>query len=595
MTRLDTETPVTSETTDVRSQRILFRQQVAMRDGVHLCTDVYLPPQTGARPTVVVRTPYGRHMQILMRLAKSLNNSGCAVVMQDCRGRYQSEGVYALDQEEPDGIDTLAWIAEQDWCNGKIGLYGTSIAAHPNYFVATSPLPDGVQIRALVSVMGSVSHHAVIYRGGALLLHWALPWAMMMDRNEMGKTNWSDLPWQEVFAHLPTATTPESFGVQSPFWPGLVSHPARGHWSDLDATPRLQKLTVPTLHLTGWQDFMLGESIAAYREIAAGGAPQKLVVGPWDHRSVFTSLFAKSKDLPTQFALVELIARWFERWLGDDEAGSQDAVDEETAAAHNFLRQENGAILYVEEDGRWLESQAFPLAPEHGREETFFLSSTAGANSVDGDGELTLERPSQLGRDLFRYDPDDPVPTTGGGVWPFPQGGLKPGPADQSDVEQRHDVLVYTTDKLSQDLYVAGPVTVELWASSSAQDTDFTAKLVDVDVFGVPRIVQDAILRGRFADSPDHEKPRPAHRPHLYEISLHSLVRKFKKGHRLRLEISSSNFPKYDRHLNVPGPLHLQSRGLVAEQTVHHGGPTASCLKLRVLERHEIEAHELKL
>lgn len=566
-----------------REKRILFRRAVAMRDGIELCTDVYLPPDTGRRPTVVVRTPYGRHMQILMRLAKRLNQCGCAVVLQDCRGRYQSEGVFDLDLEEPDGQDTLAWAGRQDWCDGTVGLYGASIAAHPNYLVAASPMPEGMEVKAIVSVMGSVSHHAMIYPGGALLLHWALPWAMMMDRSDAGMKHWNELPWKDVFKHLPLAGTPGAYQVDSPFWPDLVSHPARRHWAKFDAVPRLGTLNVPTLHLTGWQDFMLGESLTAYREMSRGEAPQKLVVGPWDHRTVFTSLFSKTDAMPNQFALVELIALWFQRWLVKDRDPLANS-DPEAEGAREFLVEENGAVLCVEEDGRWLETDGLPLSQDLTDHQTWYLHSQSHANTAAGDGVLSLEKPSGLGRDVFTYDPEDPVPTQGGCVWPFPQGGLMPGGADQSEVEERPDVLVYTGPKLKKDLYVVGPVEVDLWAASSAQDTDFTAKLVDVDRFGVPRIVQDAIVRGRFVQSLDQEEPLAPHQPHLYRISLHSLARKFKKGHRLRIEISSSNFPKYDRNLNVAGPLHTQIRGMPAEQTIFHGGAVASCLRIQTVD-----------
>ena len=570
--------------------RILFRQQVPMRDGVHLCTDVYLPPDDGPRPAVVVRTPYGRNMQTLMRLAKSLNRSGCAVILQDCRGRYQSEGNFELELEAPDGLDTLGWAAQQPWCNGDLGLYGASIAAFPNYIVATSPLPEGVRLRALVSVMGSVSLHAVVYRGGALLQHWALPWTTMMDPGEMGQASWHQQPWPEVFRHLPLAEAPERFGMKASFWPQLVAHPARRHWSALDASPRLPELEVPTLHLAGWQDFMLGESLEAYQSISA--APQKLVVGPWDHGSVFTSLFEVSREAPTDFALVDVISFFFERWLlsGDDAAARAASREtQDAASAGAFLRRDDSAIVYVEEDGRWLDLPQFPPANDVAVEQVWYLSSQGDAHEADSDGALVPDRPMQMGRDTFRYDPDDPVPTVGGVVWPFPQADLLPGAADQSDVEQRADVLVYTGPTLEQDVVIAGSVEVELWASSSAPDTDFTAKLVELDLFGTPRIVQDAILRGRFATSLDREEPLAPGRPHRYRITLPALLRRFKAGHRLRLEISSSNFPKYDRHLNIAGALHSEARGLTADQTVHHGGATASLLRLRIMDPQQLD------
>lgn len=565
--------------------RILPRQPVRTRDGIELCTDVYLPAGGGPAPTVVARTPYGRALPTLLKMAMRLNRCGLAVVLQDCRGRYRSGGTYDWRREENDTYDTLAWIAQQGWADGTVGLYGMSITAHPNFFIAAAPWPSGVDIRAMVAIMGAIDLHRMFYRGGALVLHWALPWLTMMEPAHMGRNTWQGWPWREIFRHLPLETSLERQGLHVESWTATLASPAAGGmWEALDATPRVAGLAVPTLHLSGWLDFMLGQTLAGYQSMAGGSEGgsnhQKLVIGPWDHHSLFAS-FGKTEAEAARPDLLELVADWYERWLVPAAEKVGEREDQSKGPSESYV------LLYLQQDSSWLTADRYPL-PEL-RIEDWYLASDGDAPGPDGAGRLTRQPATQLGRDVFRYDPDDPVPTTGGALWPFPAAGLRAGEADQTEVEQRPDVLIYTSPALTADLTVVGAAEVELWAATSARDTDFTAKLVDVDPLGVPRIVQDGILRGRFHRSPHQATLLTPHQPYRMVISLPATARRFRRGHRIRLEIASSNFPKYDRNLNTADwpPV---SRGMLASQTIFHGAAMASRLRLPVLPSSHAEA-----
>ncbi|MEO1083583.1 MAG: CocE/NonD family hydrolase, partial [Acidobacteriota bacterium] len=512
--------------------------------------------------------------------------------LQDCRGRYQSGGTYDWQREEDDTYDTLACIAEQPWADGRVGLYGMSITAHPNFLVAVSGAPEGIEISAMVSVMGTISHYDTFYRKGVLVLHWALPWFTMADEQERGRTTWQELPWEEKFRQLPLESMSSGTESGAEIWSRMLASPHHAPmWRELDANHRIGGLTVPTLFLSGWADFMVGQAVEGY-QVASEDAPvdHRLVLGPWDHKTLFRSFgpAAESSD-DGAVDLLGVIVDWFtDRLITDGVRPAKKALE---AAGSPAGPERTKVQLYLENGDGWLGSPEFPLPGTEVR--SFYLTSGGGANTRDGDGELTESAPSSLGRDTFTYDPDDPVPTRGGAIWPFPAAGLAAGPCDQSEVEERSDVLVYVSEPLEDDLHVIGPLEVEVWVSTSAQDTDFTAKLVEVDAFGVPDIVQDGIVRGRFHASLEEPEYLQPHKPYKMRITMQSICRRFQQGHQIGLEISSSCFPKFDRHLNTSGDWSKASTGMVAQQTVFHGGAMASRLLLPVASPEQVQAHRI--
>jgi putative CocE/NonD family hydrolase len=553
---------------------------VTAADGVRLSTDVFLPGTAAPSPAILVRTPYGRTAPFLLRLAMRLNRAGLAVALQDCRGRNQSEGEPDWRREEDDGHSTLAWLGAQRWCSGRLGLLGLSISSLSLFPLAARRPPAGTDVGALANVMGAVDFRSLFYRDGALLLHWALPWLHAMSRRETTQTDWQGLPWRDLFSHLPLSEVDGDGLLDRGLWREILASPDGGAvWEGLDARACLAEVRVPTLHLSGWYDFMLPHTVAAYRTMAGGPtgprAANRLIVGPWDHGSAFAGS-AGGAGADGKMDLVEVLTAWFARWLGQ---GAENGTRESREAGRDVS-------LYVQGADQWVGSDGFP--PEAGRRVSWYLAAAGAEAAPNGGGSLVTEAPRAPSESTFVYDPADPAPTAGGAIWPFEAAGLSPGRADQREVERRADVLVYSSPPLEEDLVAVGPVEVVLWASSSAPATDFTAKLVDVDAAGTPWVVQDGIVRLRPASA--GAKP---HAPRQLTIDLGVAGQCFRRGHRMRLEVSSSNFPKYDRNVNGAGLPGLLRQGATAEQRVYHGGERPSHIRLTALPAGWVEERRI--
>ena len=556
--------------------RILPRLAVTTRDGVELCTDVYLPAGGEPWPTVVVRTPYGRNHPFLMNLGRRLSDGGIAFLVQDCRGRYSSGGRYELAAEDGDTHDTLAWLGAREWSTGSVALLGISIGCLSNFRAAAHTPPEGIEIDALVGMMGVLDAHSLFYHGGALLLHWALPWVTLMSPAHGGRSSWLQLPWKEIFRRPPLERLAAATGADEEMWRHVVSSPTRGPaWTPISALEDVGRIEVPTLLMSGWNDFLLGHTLRAFRALTEGRAAtdHRLVVGDWDHQNLFYSFRAAQQGETNHLDLLTLVCDWL---AGRLTPGASRAEEGGPPVRCQVL----GA-------GCWIGSDHFPPAEARGVE--WYLASGGDARTAHGDGRLLAEPAARSGHDTFVYDPEDPVPSIGGALWQFEPAGLHPGPADQSAVEDRPDVLVYTSEPLAAELAVVGPLSVELWVSSSVRDTDFTAKLVDVDPAGCPRIVQDGIQRTRYREGPAREVPLEPHQPCRLTVEMDATAYRFAAGHRLRLEVSSSNFPRFDRHPNTAGPLHTATASAVAHQTLFHGGGTPSRLLLSVLDRDALD------
>lgn len=532
---------------------------IPMRDGVRLAANVFLPVGKPRVPAILERTPYGKGEEITPT-HQAFVDRGYAVVVQDVRGRYASEGVFnPLHQETPDGDDTLSWIARQPWSDGKIGMIGGSYRGIVQWKAALSGNPHLKAIAPVVS--GYDDYRDRFYStGGAMKLGHRLQW-MAENLNLPGFR----ADFQKFIYHLPLRTSDvAATGTSSSMYQQAVAHPTfDSFWRALSVKEHLDRIRVPVFAVGGWYDNYVQSDLEAFAALQKQSGRNRIVVGPWPHSmsSPFAGVdFGSDVMLPLRNMLFE----WFDQWLmGKDEPGEPPP-----------------AKIFVMGANRWRDESEWP--PAQSRPLKLYLDSGGKANTLAGDGALVSKARSAAPADRYVFDPHDPVPTRGGPVCCNPK--VFPwGPMDQRPVEQREGVLVYTTKPLRRDTEITGPVQAVLWVSTSARDTDFTAKLVDVFPDGHARNLTDGILRLRYRNS--LEKPELATAGEVYRIVVDAGVTSnvFKKGHSIRLEISSSNFPRFDRNPNTGGPLGEETRLSKATQTIYHDREHPSHVALMVM------------
>ena len=552
---------------------------VATRDGVDLATDVYLPEGEGPFPTLLTRVRGSRSaafiVGVLLLNPLEAVRRGYAVVVQEVRGRSGSGAAWhPFVHEVADGEDCLDWVAAQPWCDGRVGVYGTAYSASTALYV-TGLGRDEVRACAVLGT-GADLHDGWVYTSGAFELGWNVYWAYMTLAESIARL---DVPAREraelaadyadairrapaVAARLPISDHPLlERGGDHQFREWLEHPDYDDYWRAVDALADPSRLRAPMLSIVGWWDNFLKSHFDLYRGLA-GHAPHRLVCGPWEHTN-YVSPFSTSRtgavelgpDAACGVALsTPLVLDWMDRWLLGRDVGAA------------------GGVRYWQHGGNvWRETAEWP--PPHAEQRWHLRAG----------GALTTDAPGDEQPDGFRYDPLDPVPTVGGKT-------LMPtiataGIEDQSAVAARDDVLVYETPPLAEPVELHGPVRVELWASSSAVDTDFTAKLVDVAPDGFAANLADGIVRARHRDSPrTRSAPLEPGVPTRFTLDLWDLAHTFLPGHRLRLEVSSSNFPRFDRNTNTGNELGLDGPDdvVVAEQRVYHDAERPSALVLPV-------------
>jgi putative CocE/NonD family hydrolase len=539
-----------------------LRVFIPMRDGVRLAANVYLPAETKRLPAILERTPYGKGSEITPNF-QAFVDRGYAVVVQDVRGRYESEGVFhPLHQEPNDGDDTLNWIARQPWCDGKIGMIGGSYRGIVQWKVALLNNPHLKAIFPIVS--GYDDYRDRFYStGGAIKLAQRLEWMA-----ENMKTPGYHPDFSRYVLHLPLRTSDvAATGRTSEMFQEALAHPAfDSFWRAISTREQIPRVRIPVFSVGGWYDNFVESDLEAYAALRKTSGLNRIVIGPWPHNMSYRFEgvdFGPASQIPIRGMQLE----WFDQWLmgKDTKLVSQPPVK-----------------VFVMGANKWMDTHEWP--PEDVRPKVFYLAGSGRANTLSGDGALAEKPPRRGAPDRYVFDPYDPVPTRGGAVCCNPK--VFPwGPMDQRPVEQRRDVLVYTTKPLKQDLEVIGPVQVVLYVATSARDTDFTAKLVDVFPNGVARNLTDGILRLRYRNS--LEKPELAREGQTYCVTVDAGVTSnvFLKGHRIRLEVSSSNFPRFDRNPNTGGVPGTDAKLMKASQTVYHGREYPSRLVLLVMPR----------
>ncbi|MDX2149718.1 MAG: CocE/NonD family hydrolase [Bryobacteraceae bacterium] len=529
------------------AQATLLHVKVPMRDGVRLCTSVF---QSAARrgPVVLIRTPYGKPDSIAGNY-KAFVDLGFTLVIQDVRGRHHSAGRFTPPlQERNDGDDTLNWIATQPWSDGNIAMTGGSYLGISQWHAALS---QNKHLKAVFPVVaGSDDYLDRFYSpGGAFKAGHRLQW---MTEN-VRAPNFVPVPFSRFVFHLPMRTADRAAtGHAVDFYQRALDHPTYdAYWKGLSVRQRIPSLRIPFFIVGGWYDNYVQSDLEAFTALARQSPDHRIVIGPWPHNMSyrFTEFdFGPASGAPIRRYQVE----WFDRWLRGREPPFNSPPVRLFVMGINQWRDEN----------EWPLSRAVPTP--------FYLDSGGNANSLSGDGVLRARPPRRAGEDEFTYDPRNPVPTRGGAVCCNPT--VFPwGPMDQRPVEARRDVLVFSTEPLRADLEVTGPIRVVLHIATTVPDTDFTAKLVDVFPDGRAMNLTDGILRLRYRHS--LAKAEPATPGKAYAITIDAGVTSnvFRAGHRIRLEISSSNFPRFDRNPNTGRLISEETTLRTALQTVFHG------------------------
>jgi putative CocE/NonD family hydrolase len=535
---------------------------VPMRDGVTLSTDIRLPEGPGPFPVIVTRTPY--------------NNAGFAPndpyiqggyvsVKQDCRGRFDSEGRFSPFVEAEDGADTIAWVKAQPWCDGRIGMLGNSYCATVQLTAAWTRPPGLLAITP--GVMGRDLFRDLIYYNGVFNLALAFTWGAAVSGRSGQVHDTSDL--QNRLWHLPLADMADVVGFRVPHLREWLAHPVYDRfWAATSVEQHYADFDVPALHSGGWYDFY-GEGTARnFQGIRARGGPraraaQRLVMGPWQHG--LGGRVAGQLDFGENavMALDVLYRRWLDRWV----KGVDNGVDREPAVR-----------MFMMGANEWRDEAEWP--PAGARETPLYLASSGSANSLLGDGALLSEQPTGgAERDGYVYNPANPVPTIGGGAYGVPSSG----PTDHAPVERRNDVLVYTGEVLDKPVAVAGYITGRLSIASDCVDTDFVMRLCDVYPDGRSMILCDGIARTRFREGLDREVFMTPGKVYEIEVPMGVTANVFLPGHRIRVEVTSSNFPRWARNLNTGEPANTSTRLQLAHQTVWHSAARPSKILLPIL------------
>jgi putative CocE/NonD family hydrolase len=546
---------------------------VAMRDGVRLSTDVYLPDAPGPFPVILIRTPYSNNTESYVEDAVFFAQRGYAVAIQDVRGRYDSEGEWSpFVHEAQDGYDAQEWCGTQPWSTGKVGTSGGSYVGLTQ--LLTAPLRNRHLVAMAPRVGFSNLYHNWVYTGGAFQLGFNLRWGAIQMHGRTNQVQYLWMPDEQHLAslvwHLPLITGDEHAGRACAFYKEWVRHPSYdAYWEAGNLEKDYARFDVPIYGLGGWYDVFLQSTLNNFMGVRRG---RKVLIGPWIHSLGDRGRCRRTGDIDFGPAsLVDLRGeelRWFDHWLKGLDTG---------------VTTEPPVRVFVMGANRWRTADDWPIPGT--RYVEHYFHGAGRANSLFGDGGLDRRRPEAEPPDRFVYDPREPVPTLGGStccgedVTPIPM-----GPRDQRPAEWRPDVLCYTTDPLEADVEVTGPIKVILWAASTAPDTDFTAKLVDVFPSGYAMNVAQGIIRARYRDSWTTPTLLEPGRVYRYEIDCWSSSNCFLAGHRIRVEIASSNFPQFDRNPNTGHAFGMDAELRPATQTVYHDAAHPSHIVLPIVD-----------
>ena len=563
---------------------VVVERGVAMktRDGVTLRADIYRPASEGKYPVLLARTPYNKdnHAAFGQKAAAR----GYMVVIQDVRGRYTSEGEwYPFKHETADGYDTVEWAAALPHSNGKVGMYSGSYLGATQMLAAIGHPPHLAGICPVVTA--SNYHENWTYQGGAFEQWFNESWTSglaqdTLDRQVGKATNAlvgsSVLPLNRypVF-NVDTAVDGSGLtNALAPYFLDWLDHPAYdSYWKQWSIEEQYASIQVPALTIAAWYDIFQGGSLRNYIGMKAHAGNEAARKGQWlvvavgGHSGWARTVGTVDFGPEAPFDENDVTLDWYDYLL----LGKQ-----------NEFANGKPVKIFVMGENKWRYEDSWPL--ERAKSTSYFLHSAGKANSASGDGSLSTVAPHAEAADSFVYNPADPVATVGGPLCCDAE-HLAPGPRDQQTVERRADVLVYSTPALDRDVEVTGPVMLDLYAKSSAVDTDFTAKLVDVWPNGFAQNLTEGILRARYRESTGAAQPIEPGKVYEFKIDLWSTSNVFLKGHKIRLEVSSSNFPRFDRNLNTGKVQSTDENYVSATNTVLHDGDHPSVQMLPVVPR----------
>ncbi|WP_425422733.1 CocE/NonD family hydrolase [Phaeodactylibacter xiamenensis] len=579
-----------------------------MRDGIRLATDIYRPKTDEPVPVIFSRTPYnfnlyseGKLNKRQIQRAMEAVKRGYAYVVQNERGRYFSEGEWdILGVPLTDGYDAFSWMADQEWCNGKIGTLGCSSTAEWQMAVAALDHPSHAAMvpqgyGAGIGTVGDYYEQGNWYRGGAqqmLFTSW-LYWVqngrirpmfpkdatqeelIRMSRFFDLVPDPPDVDWKEAFRHLPVKDIIENVdgprGIYSEMIQRKPNDPA---WFEGGLYHDTMGFGVPSFWFTSWYDVSISPNLALFnhvRENPEVGGDQYLVIAPVLHcaytRATENTIVGERSVGDARLNYDELIYGWFDYWLKDDK--SKDPA------------QMPRVRYYTMGSNQWQTAETWP--PQSAEMTTFYLDSEGQANSLFGNGVLTTQMPDAADQpDAFTYDPMNPVPSVGGNVC-CTGGAIDGGAFDQQELEARQDILVYTTPPLEEGVEISGFIETTLYVSSDAKDTDFTVKLIDVYPDGRAYNLDETIQRVRYREGYDKEVLMEDGEVYKVDLTPMSTSNYFEKGHRIRIEVSSSNFPRFTRNLNTGGNNWDETEGVKARNQVHHSAAYPSQIRLPIV------------
>ncbi len=535
---------------------------IPMRDGTRLAANIFKPKSEGSFPVILTRSPYGKPGEQWGE-AKRYVPAGFVLVVQDCRGKGDSEGVWDPFRYDPqDGFDTQEWVGAQSWCNGNIGTSGGSYVGWTQWASVTK---RSKYLKTMVPIVpfGNVFNE-LAYDGGAFQLALLMGWGAAVGGAALGPE-----ALQEAYHFLPLREYGNQFNPKVPYLNDWIDHHRYDdYWKQRGMGYEFSKVTIPILNIGGWYDIFskatidLVDQVRDSSESKLARRNQFVVMGPWAHGPGVRKVGQLDFGEAAQLDLGQLQLKWFQYWLQEGETGIEDWPP---------------YYLFVMGTNEWRGENEWPL--KRTQWTPYYLHSNGAAGSEDSDGLLSTDQPGSESTDVFTYHGENPVPTTGGNNLV----GAPIGPMDQTEVEKRPDVLTYTTAPLESAVEVTGPIKMKLFAASSARDTDFTAKLVDVHPDGKAYNLCDGIVRARFRDGMDKAKFIEPGSINEYELDLWVTSNVFLQGHRIRVEVSSSNFPRYDRNPNSGLPFGSDVEMMPAHQTIYHDAEHPSHLLLPVI------------